>query len=91
MALIASWVRIDGEHPGRDLSDACERLHSAGPEVVLDMSEVRRVDPTAIVALERLAARGNEKAVKVTLRGVNVEVYKVLKLMKLSPRFDFVS
>ena len=31
------------------------------------------------------------KTVKVVLRGVNVDVYKVLKLVKLTPRFSFVN
>ena len=91
MALTATLLKVDGENPGRDLSDLCEQLHNAGPELVLDMSAVRRVDPAAVMALDRLAARADEKAVKVALRAVNVEVYKVLKLMKLSSRFDFLN
>jgi len=41
--------------------------------------------------MESLAGRADEKAVKVVLRGVNVDIYKVLKLMKLAPRFSFVA
>ena len=33
----------------------------------------------------------DDKGVKVVLRGVNVGVYKVLKLVKLTSRFSFVS
>jgi hypothetical protein len=36
-----------------------------------------------------LAGAADEKAVKVALRGVHVDVYKVLKLVKLTPRFSF--
>jgi hypothetical protein len=36
--------------------------------------------------MENLATTADEKAAKVVLRGVNVDVYKVLKLMKLAPR-----
>ena len=32
-----------------------------------------------------------KKAVKVGLRGVNVEIYKVLKLVKLASRFSFLT
>ncbi len=91
MVLTATLLKVDGKNPGRDLSDLCEQLHSAGPEVVVDMSAVRRVDPAAVMALDKLAARADQKAVKLTLRGVNVEVYKVLKLMKLSSRFEFLN
>ena len=41
--------------------------------------------------MEELARLADEKAVKIVLRGVNVDVYKVLKLVKLSPRFNFVN
>jgi len=59
--------------------------------VVLDFSSVRRVDPSAVRAMEGFADTADDKAVKVALRGVNVDVYKVLKLVKLASRFSFVS
>jgi len=40
---------------------------------------------------ETLAGKADGKAVKVVLGGVNVNVYKTLKLMKLAPRFGFLS
>jgi anti-anti-sigma regulatory factor len=52
---------------------------------------VSRVDPAAVRALEDIARVADEKNVKVVLRGVNVDVYKVLKLMKLTRRFSFVN
>ena len=85
------WLKVDGEHVARDFHEACERLHSTDEDVVLDLSSVSRVDPAAVISIERFAARAQEKAVKVALRGVNAEVYKVLKLMNLSPRFTFVN
>jgi len=39
--------------------------------------------------LEKLAGSAETKAVKVVLRSVNVAVYKVIKLMRLEPRFSF--
>jgi len=42
-------------------------------------------------ALQTLAATADEKTVKVVLRGVNIEIYKVLKLVKLARRFSFVT
>ena len=38
--------------------------------------------------MEKLAGSADKKAVKVVLRGVNVAVYKVLKLMRLEARFS---
>ena len=90
MATIAEWLKVDGEDVARNLLDITERLHAADGEVVLDLSSVTRVDPGAVTAIDRLADRAEEKAVRVVLRGVNVEVYKVLKLVKLAPRFSFL-
>ena len=52
---------------------------------------MRRIDSSALRALEEFARIADEKAVKVVLRGVNVDVYKVLKLVKLTRRFSFVN
>ncbi len=70
--------------PGRKL-DGLER------EVVLDFSSVRRIDPSVVRAMEELAGIAEDKGVKVALRGLNVDVYKVLKLVKLASRFIFVN
>ena len=53
----------------------------------LDFSAVRRMNPAALRAIEDFAGAADEKSVKVTLRGVNVDIYKVLKLARLSSRF----
>jgi len=71
------------------LQEALGKLESARGELVLDFSSVRRVDASAIGALEKLAGMADDKAVKVALCGVNVEVYRVLKLVKLTSRFSF--
>ncbi len=86
-----AWLKVDGGHVARDFHEACERLHTTDEDVVLDLSSVSRLDPEAVRSIERFAARAQEKAIKVALRGVNVEVYKVLKLMNLSPHFTFVN
>jgi anti-anti-sigma regulatory factor len=89
MAMIAVWLKIDEDRVVQALQEAREKLDSADGEVVLDFSSVGRVDPAALRALQELAGAAEEKAVKVVLRGVNVGVYKVLKLVKLAPRFAF--
>ena len=66
------------------MSNSCNRPGEAGHgdgEVTLDFSSVRRIDPGALRAMEELARMADEKDVKVVLRGVNVDVYKVLKLV----------
>ncbi len=90
-ATVAVWLKLDGERAVQDLQEACERLPGADGAVVLDFSAVPRIDPDAIDALDQLAALADEIGVRLVLRGVNVEVYKVLKLVKLTPHFSFVS
>jgi len=91
MATIAVWLKIDEERAVQALQEAGEKLDSVEGEVALDFSSVRRVDPSALRALEEFAGRADDKGVKVVLRGVNVGVYKVLKLVKLGSRFSFVN
>ena len=91
MAIVAVWQKIDEERVVLALQEAGEKLDSAEGEVVLDFSSVRRVDASAIRAIEEFANTADDKAVKVALRGVNVDVYKVLKLVKLASRFSFVA
>jgi len=91
MAMIAVWLKIDGERVLDALQEAGEKLDGADGEVVLDFSSVGRIDPSALRALEKLAGIADDKAVKVVLRGVNVSIYKVLKLVKLARRFSFLT
>jgi anti-anti-sigma regulatory factor len=91
MAMIAEWLKIDEERVVQALHEAGERLQRIDDELALDFSSVRRVDTTVIRALEEFAGRADERGVKVVLRDVNVDVYKVLKLVKLARRFSFLS
>jgi anti-anti-sigma regulatory factor len=90
MTINAEWLEIDGERVLQGLQAARETLDTAQSDVVLNFSAVRRIDPNALRAMEKLAGLADGKAVKVVLRGVNVEIYKVLKLMRLTSRFSFV-
>jgi anti-anti-sigma regulatory factor len=91
MTTTADWLKIDGDRVAQSLQEAQEKLNSAEGEMVLDFSGVHRVDPSALRALEQFAGVVAEKFVKVALRGVNVDVYKVLKLAKLTSRFSFLT
>jgi anti-anti-sigma regulatory factor len=91
MAMIAVWLKIDEERMVQELQEAAEKLDSAEDEVVLDFSSVRRIDPSVLRAMEEFAGKADNKGVKVVLRGVNVDVYKVLTLVNLTSRFSFVN
>lgn len=91
MAMISVVLPIDGERVVDALQAAAEKLDGADGEAVLDFTCVHRIDPSALRALEELAGRADDNAVKVVMRGVNVDVYKVLKLVKLAPRFSFLT
>jgi anti-anti-sigma regulatory factor len=90
MAMNSVCLRIDEERMVQALQEAGEKLDRDG-EVVLDFSSVRRVDPSGIKAMEEFAVKADGKTAKAVLRGVNVDVYKVLKLVKLASRFSFVN
>jgi anti-anti-sigma regulatory factor len=91
MAMIAVILNIDETRMVSALREAGEKLEGTEGEAVLDFSSVRRIDSSALRAMEELARIADEKSVKVALRGVNVDVYKVLKLVKLTRRFSFVN
>ena len=89
--MTAVVVNIDEERVVLALQEAGENLDSTRGEAVLDFSAVRRIDSSSLRGLEEFVRIADEKAVKVVLRGVNVDVYKVLKLVKLTGRFSFVN
>lgn len=82
-------VNIDEERLIAMLRNAAQSFDSAGGESSLDFSSVRRIHPSGMQALEELARVAEEREVRVTLRGVQVDVYKALKLLKLAGRFSF--
>jgi anti-anti-sigma regulatory factor len=91
MTTILEVHKVNGEDVAKALDDLRGKLADYEGEVTLDFSGVRRVDPSGLRAIEDLAAAADAKPVKVVLRGVNVDVYKVLKLARLTPRFSFVN
>jgi anti-anti-sigma regulatory factor len=73
------------------IEEAVQKVNAADSEVVLDFAGVRRIDSSAVKALEQLAGMADERSVKVVLRAVNMDVYRVLKLLKLTERFAFLN
>ena len=82
-------MTIENEHVAADLRGIIEHLD--GAEVVLDFSAVRRLDAEALQTLEGLAGAATSKGVTLVLKGVQVDVYRVLMLARLTPRFTFVN
>jgi anti-anti-sigma regulatory factor len=91
MAINAVFLNIDAARVVAALREAGEKLDGAEGEAVVDFSSVRRIDSDAVRAMEDLSRVAREKNVKVVFRGLSVDVYKVLKLMKLTSRFSFVN
>jgi len=88
---ITVWLKIDEERIVQSLQESAETLDRTVGEAFLDFSFVRRLDATALAAMEEFASMADDKGVKVVLRGVKVSVYRVLKLVKMTSRFVFVS
>jgi anti-anti-sigma regulatory factor len=82
-------LEMDTAHLAAALQRASEMLNGGDSEAVLDFSPLDRVDPSELKLIEKLAGLVGEKSVKITLRGVNVRVYKALKLANLTARFSF--
>lgn len=90
MTMTAECIAIEKGRAVLALEEALPKLDAADGEMVLDLSSLQRMDASDLRALEALAAAAEKKTVKLALRGVSIEVYKVLKLMKLAPRFSFL-
>jgi anti-anti-sigma regulatory factor len=81
-------VNGDGLPPFPGLIDC---LQTTEGELTLDFATSRRIDASVLSALETLAARAGEKQVEVVLTGVSVDLYRVLKLLKLAHRFTILA
>ncbi|MGZ4839480.1 MAG: STAS domain-containing protein [Terriglobales bacterium] len=88
---MADTTSIEEKRVAHIVEEARAKLGSADGELVLDFSSVRRIDARGIRDMEQLALAADEQGIKPALRGVNIELYKVLKLVKLAPRFSFVT
>jgi anti-anti-sigma regulatory factor len=92
MTTSAEWIKIAPERVLHALQqEAVDKVNSAQGEAILDFSSVLRIDSNDAGALEQLAGLAEARSVKVVLRAVNVDIYKVLKLLKLTERFSFLT
>ena len=90
MTMIPVGLEFDGQSVTHALQEAHRTLDSTEGDLCLDFSAVRRIDSGALKAMGELADLADQKGVKLVLRGVNADVYRVLKLMRLAQRFTFV-
>jgi anti-anti-sigma regulatory factor len=88
MAMSVVWLKFDEARVEQKLQEAMEKLDGE-KEVILDFSCVRRIDSGALRAMEDFVGTADGKGIKIVLRSVSVDIYKVLKLVKLAPRFIF--
>jgi len=89
MKAIAIVREVDEGNPLQLVEEAGNMLAAADGELAIDFSSVRRVDAQMIRRLEELAGKAEGKGVRLALRGVDVDLYKVFKQVKLSSRIDF--
>lgn len=89
MALTVVWLKFDEERIAQALQEAMGKLDSIENKVILDFSSVRRIDSGELRVMEDFVGIADSRGVKIVLRGVSVDIYKVLKLVKLAPRFVF--
>ena len=71
-------------------NEAVEQVNRSEEQVVLDFSAVERIDVSMAAALGRLADHAGQRSATVALRGINVGVYKVLRLLRLASKFSYV-
>lgn len=64
---------------------------SQDSEVMLDLAALRRIDPAGVAALAELARAAADRNVRLRARGVNVAVYKVLRLAGAADGIAFAS
>jgi len=91
MSMTVVLLKIDEERIVQALQETVDKLDSVEDEVVLDFTSVRRIGSSALKGMEDFASMAENKGVRVVLCGVNVGIYKVLKLVNLSSRFFFAS
>lgn len=88
---VAEWQKIDGENVAESLSVIGSKLQAKDGELVLDFGAVTRVDAAALSALGDLADCAEQKKVRLVLRAVNIDAYKVLKLAHVAARLSFLN
>ena len=91
MTTVADWITIDAETAAASLRRIAEVGPNKDAQLRLDLSQVKRIDEPTLTALGALAFDAESLHSQIVLRGVNADIYKVMKLMNVAQRFQFVS
>ena len=91
MASSPTTVTSDKQLLTAALDHAVKQLDDAAKEIVLDFSSIRHIHSSDLRRLEEFAHAAEVKKIRVLLRGVNVDVYKALKLARITREFEFVN
>jgi anti-anti-sigma regulatory factor len=86
----AVWIQVDPERVAGALHEAAGKVNAGESDIVLSFSDVRRIDSKAAGAFEELARAADERSAQVTLRDVNVDIYRVLTQLRLAQQFRYV-
>ncbi len=82
-------IRIEENLLPEAVESARIKLDQADSQVVMDFSLVQRLDTRLLASMSDLASIAKAKDNSITLHAVNVEVYKALKLARLTSSFSF--
>lgn len=86
---ISVLVKLEAHNAGPALEAECQRLDGGPGEAIIDLSALGRIDAGAVAGLEAFVRTAESKSVQVIFTGVNVDVYRVLKLVKLAAKVSF--
>jgi anti-anti-sigma regulatory factor len=91
MAANAVFLKVEADGITQTLREFLVELPGVRNEAVLDLSSIQRLDAKHLEIMKDIAATAEAKRLKVILCGVNVKIYKVLKLARLTQRFVIVA
>ena len=91
MSANAVFLKIEPDGITESLREALAALSAGESNAVLDFSSIERLDAKHLVIMKEMAAVAESKGCKVALRDVNVRIYKVLKLARLTQGFLIVA
>lgn len=73
------------------LEKAAQNLERHEGEIVIDFSSVRRIGTNGLMYMEALSTSPRERNATIVLQNVGVDVYRILRLLKLNQGFSFVN
>ena len=89
MPVSSILLEMDKTQLGTVLERAIGMLGGSDSELTLDFTSVDRVGPDDLKLLEKVGTVAAGKSARVVLRGINVRIYKALKIANLTERFGF--